>query len=467
MNHPTASRATLLNAKPVQGDKPKVIYWMQQSQRFADNAALCFAQELANEHQLPLQTVFVIDAGFPEATSRHFQFMAEGLVETAAQFRRHGLELAVVAGHPLRKIRALGRSAAAIVCDRGYLRELRRWRAQLAAQASCAVWEVDADCIVPVHVASPKAEMAAMTLRPKIHRVLEAWLELPRLPQPARPPLAERLAGALPTDSAASLLAALRPAPRPLPLARPWPGGARQALRRFKAYLAAGLADYASKRTRSLGDDTTSRMSPYLQYGQVSPLRLYLLARDHAAGPAGSTAMNEAFAGYAEQLIVRRELAHNYVFYVDDHDSYASMPAWAQKTLEATCDEREDAYTPAQLEGAATDDPAWNAAQAQMVTTGYMHNYMRMYWAKQILRWHRDPAQAYAIALELNNRYLLDGINANSYTGVGWVFGLHDRPWPAQPGFGKVRAMTAAGLKRKFDIDAYIGRNLAGDLLAE
>ena len=113
-------------------------------------------------------------------------------------------------------------------------------------------------------------------------------------------------------------------------------------------------------------------------------------------------------------------------------------------------------YTRAQLESAETHDPWWNAAQREMVATGFMHNYMRMYWGKKILEWTREPEAAYETALALNNRYLLDGRDPASYANVAWVFGLHDRPWPERAIYGTVRSMTASGLRRKSDIDAYV-----------
>lgn len=46
---------------------------------------------------------------------------------------------------------------------------------------------------------------------------------------------------------------------------------------------------------------------------------------------------------------------------------------------------------------------------AEMVHTGFMHNHMRMYWAKQILRWSPTPEIAFERTLHLNNRHFLPG----------------------------------------------------------
>ena len=113
-------------------------------------------------------------------------------------------------------------------------------------------------------------------------------------------------------------------------------------------------------------------------------------------------------------------------------------------------------YPLEQLEQGDTHDPYWNAAMSQMRRSGFMHNYMRMYWGKKILEWTHDPEEAYYAALYLNNKYFLDGRDPNSYAGVGWIFGLHDRPWGRRPIFGTVRYLASSGLKRKFEIERYV-----------
>jgi len=154
--------------------------------------------------------------------------------------------------------------------------------------------------------------------------------------------------------------------------------------------------------------------------------------------------------------VVRRELAVNYVVHQPDYDSYAGLPDWSRKTLEEhAADEREKRYTRSELEAADTSDTYWNAAMREMLLTGVMHNYMRMYWGKQILAWCNTPRYAHRVTLELNNRYFLDGNDPSSYANVGWIFGLHDRPWPERAVFGKVRPMTRSSLDRKFDMERY------------
>lgn len=92
----------------------------------------------------------------------------------------------------------------------------------------------------------------------------------------------------------------------------------------------------------------------------------------------------------------------------------------------------------------------------EMEYTGFMHNYMRMYRGTKILQWSPAPQQAFQTALAINNKYFLDGRDPNSYAGVAWIYGLHDRAWQERPIFGKTRYMAASGLERKCDIAAYV-----------
>jgi deoxyribodipyrimidine photo-lyase len=228
-------------------------------------------------------------------------------------------------------------------------------------------------------------------------------------------------------------------------------GGTGEARRRLRTFLGTGLDGYARGRNEP-GGFRCSLLSPYLHFGQISPVEVALAVR---AAPLAAAADRRA---YLEELIVRRELAANFVNFAPDYDNYGGLPAWARATLERhRLDPRAHVYSPDELAAARTHDCYWNAAMREMVHTGFMHNRMRMYWAKKILEWSPDPEIAFATVLCLNNRYFLDGRDANSYANVAWTFGTHDRPWPERPVFGTVRYMNAKGLERKFDMAAYLG----------
>ena len=160
---------------------------------------------------------------------------------------------------------------------------------------------------------------------------------------------------------------------------------------------------------------------------------------------------------FLEELIVRRELAFNFARFTVHPESLDALPDWARKTLQKhAADKRDPSYSRDQFESAQTHDPLWNAAQKELLLTGKIHGYYRMYWGKKIIEWSRTPEEALSTAIYLNDRYALDGRDPNSYANILWCFGLHDRPWPERPIFGQVRYMSLDGMRRKTDVDAYI-----------
>jgi deoxyribodipyrimidine photo-lyase len=109
------------------------------------------------------------------------------------------------------------------------------------------------------------------------------------------------------------------------------------------------------------------------------------------------------------------------------------------------------------MEEARTQDELWNAAQLQMIHYGWMHNSLRMYWAKKILEWTSDTATAMKRAIFLNDKYFLDGRDPNGYAGIAWaILGKFDRAWGERPVFGKRRYMSGVSMSRKFDANRYV-----------
>ncbi|MDB4441839.1 deoxyribodipyrimidine photo-lyase [bacterium] len=433
-----------------------VLYWMQQSQRARYNHALEYAVQQANKLDRALLVVFGLMDDYPETNLRHYAFMLEGLKETVAALASRGIKMVLRRGHPPEVALTLGRRASMIVCDRGYLRHQRAWRKQVAKKAQCPVVQVESDVVVPLEVVSDKAEYAARTIRPKIHRHLASYL-VDLKPTKARHPSLGLKVNGLDPDHTEELLRKLNLDRSVPPVSDLFKGGTSRALKRFNGFLRHRLKHYDQHSNQPQTDDI-SHMSPYLHFGQISPLYLALKLSRAADTPK---AVKDA---YIEQLIVRRELAMNFAFYTPDYDAYACIPGWAQKTLaDHRQDKREYVYNQRQLEKADTHDPYWNASMLEMKHTGFMHNYMRMYWGKKILEWSSSPQKAFRTTLAINNKYFLDGRDPNSYTGVAWVYGVHDRAWGERPIFGKTRYMAASGLERKCDITAYVKK--VGDLV--
>ena len=425
-----------------------VLYWMQQSQRASFNPALELAIGIANDRKLPVVVGFGLMDDYPEANARHYTFMLQGLREVRARLSERGIAFVIRRGAPDAVALDLGREAAIVVCDAGYLRHQRLWRQRVGEAAECPVLRVEGDVVVPVRLASAKAEHAARTIRPRILRHRDEFLKALPEQEAVRDARTLGLASDVELADVAAVVAGLK-LDRSVPRVRRLTGGTSEARLRLGAFLEA-FAGYGQGRNQP-ADWRCSFMSPYLHFGQISPVEIALDVRGATAGSV------EDKASYLEELIVRRELAINNVAYNPAYDRYDGLPAWAQRTLaEHAEDHRPHLYDEAALAAAATHDRYWNASMREMAHTGFMHNYMRMYWGKKILEWSPDPETAFATMLALNNRYFIDGRDANAYTNVAWCFGLHDRAWTERSIFGKVRYMNAAGLERKFDINGYV-----------
>jgi deoxyribodipyrimidine photo-lyase len=439
-------RVKRLNASDVK-DKKYVLYWMQSSQRTECNMALDYAVSWADKLSKQLVVFFGLTRSFPEANLRHYTFMLEGLRDVEAQLEEIGVKLVVRDESPELGVVALSKDACLTVADKGYLKTLRQWYNFAAANLGCPLVQVEDNVVVPVEAASSKEEYSAATLRPKIQKKRESFLAVPKQHKPKKSSLGLKF-DSIDLADIAAVVAALD-VDRSVSKARGFHGGSSEAAKRLEDFLKNRLSAFPELRN----DPTAgclSNLSPYLHFGQISPVKIALQVLS-ADAPA------EAKDVYLEELIVRRELAINYAYFNESYDSFAGLPNWAKLTLNKhKADSREYLYTVEELENAETHDPYWNAAQNQMRVTGKMHGYMRMYWGKKILEWTKTPQDAFKAALYLNDKYELDGRDPNGFTGVAWCFGKHDRPWKERPVFGTVRYMNANGLKRKFDADKYV-----------
>ena len=423
-----------------------VLYWMSRDQRIEDNWALLFARELAASRGRSVAIVFCLAPSFMGATKRQYEFMLRGLEEVSRQGRRKGYPLELLQGDPGDEAaRAAARQgAAALVTDFDPLRLKREWKARFLEQVSLPVFEVDAHNVVPCWHVSDKQEYSAATFRPKLQRRLAEFLEpIPELEIQGDTPAEQEpiewpgLLSSLPIDTAGEALSGIDSGP----------SAANEVLRDF---LAERIHGYATRRNDP-NADRASLLSPYLHFGQLSAQRAALAALDSECDPQDRDA-------FLEQLLVRRELSDNFCWHNRQYDRISGLPSWSQRTLEEhRHDARPAEYSLDVFEEARTDDPLWNAAQMEMVRSGRMHGYMRMYWAKKMLEWTRTPEQAVEWAIYLNDRYELDGRDPNGYAGILWaVGGLHDRPFKERPVFGKIRYMNDRGCARKFDVHAYM-----------
>lgn len=428
-------------------DGDYVLYWMQHSHRTRANQALNFSIQRANDLCKPLLVCFGLTDGFPEANLRHYSFMLEGLKEIKAELEKASIGFVVIKGRPDEVALLLGEKASAIVTDRGYLRVEREWRQRVAEKASCDFYQIESDLIVPVEEASTKEEYSAATIRRKIMQRLEEYNDLDETPT-----IINKFNNNLLSDMK-EIVADIDEALSALDIDTSVPpiknkkGGYSEAKKRLDDFIENRLCYYDTLKNHP-DKDFSSGLSAYLHFGQISPLEIFNAIKDIDSPGKES---------FIDELMVRRELAFNFVYYNDRYDTYDCIPNWAAQSLELhKSDLRTWVYTLEQLEMSETHDPYWNAAQTQLRITGEMHGYMRMYWGKKIIEWSNNPEEAFNNSLHLNNKYALDGRDPNSFAGIAWCLGKHDRPWRERPIFGKIRYMNDKGLERKFDIDAYV-----------
>ncbi len=422
-----------------------VLYWMQAAQRAEYNHALEYAISQANELHQPIIVFFGITDHFPEANERHYFFMLQGLREVKQELQERNIQMVIWHKSPEEGAVKMAQRAALLIVDRGYLHIQREWREKVARQIDCPLIQVEGEVIVPLEEASPKEEYSAATLRPKIKKKLPHFLVAlkPRKPTISSLSMEFNSFDIMNVEKAISRLNIDRSVKK----TTYFRGGTKEAKKHLQVFLEKKLDNFDQLRNDPTVD-YLSNLSPYLHFGQISPLYIALKVLEKDSLGKDS---------FLEELIIRRELSMNFVFYNTCYDSFRGLPEWAKKTLkDHQRDKRPYLYSLEELEAAQTHDVYWNAAQKEMVLTGKMHGYMRMYWGKKIIEWSKTPEVAFRWALYLNNKYELDGRDPNGFTGVAWCFGKHDRPWAERPIFGKVRFMNDKGLERKFAIKKYV-----------
>jgi deoxyribodipyrimidine photo-lyase len=448
-------RVTVRRPGPPDPDGTCVVYWMQRSQRGLDNPALDAAVEAANALHKPVVAYLAPVPFYPHANLRHYHFLREGIPDIAAALdkRNIGFILRRYPDHSLVRFCEEVRPAL-VIGDENPMREPNSWREIATEKLKVPLWTVDADVIIPSKLLE-KAQYAAHIIRPRLQAQLKTYLIPSKNPQPRVP--WQKPAHLTSLDPHFDITENWKLDRSVAPVSS-WHGGSREALRLLKEFVNHKLRHYGTQRNKP-EIDHTSRLSPYLHFGHISPITVALAVQQ-------SDAPNADKEAFLNQLIVWRELAVNLVRFNTDYDNFECGEPWAHRTLAKHAkDPRPVLYTARQLEQAETHDQLWNAAQMQMATTGWMHNYVRMYWGKKILEWSKSPAEAFRTAVYLNDKYLLDGRDPNGYAGIAWsIVGKFDRPWFERPIFGQIRYMSGASTGRKFDSKKYIQQNLTAGL---
>jgi deoxyribodipyrimidine photo-lyase len=497
------TRIKALNVSKFEGES--VIYVMSRDQRVQDNHALLCAQKHALAKKLPLAVVFCLYEKSGVRAREHYEFMLDGLKQVEKDLIELNIPLILLVGNPLERLSATFHHLRpdSVYFDFNPLKGPKMLQKALSETLDCSMYVVDTHNVIPVWITSEKREVGAYTIRPKIHKKLADYLVEPEQVKahPIKWPGKVKKISEL-SEVIESVLENIKPSGINIE----FKSGEQAAKQHLDKFIDTKLATYAVDRNDpSKGGQ--SDLSPYLHFGQISSLRVALLLQQEAHKnnselhflsspkmPKPEDAQNTLQHGIdslIEEMIVRKELADNFCYYDDNYDNLESAPGWARVSLDKHRDDpREFIYSLEQLEKAQTHDPAWNASQRQLTQTGKMHGYMRMYWAKKVLDWSppgaeskvksqkskvfdsevqtthstfdlllstlHGPEWAIEVLKYLNDYYSIDGGDPNGYAGIMWsVAGVHDRPWMEREIFGVIRYMNYAGLKRKYNIEAY------------
>lgn len=437
-------------------DGGMVLYWMRTAVRSDENSALDVAVTLASRMNLPLLVYHGLSQHYQYASDRHHTFILQGAADVQGQFSSLNISYAFHLATPeddARHLVDLADRAAVVMTEDMPVDPPRRFLKALHALTKTSILCVDTACVVPMQL-TKKAYTRAFEFREATQNLYAERLERPW------PELTNNVKSFdlstlpfQPIDFAAEsineLVArceidhAVGPVVDTL-------GGSQAGYQRWEAFKQSGLRGYASKRNNALTDGV-SRMSPYLHYGMVSPMRI---AREAAAfGGKGSEK-------FLDELLIWRELSHHFCFHREDHDQWSAIPQWAQQTLQAhQNDTRPNIYSWEQLARAQTDDDFWNAAQQSLLMQGELHNNVRMTWGKAILGWTSDPETALRMMIDLNHRYALDGRDPASYGGLLWCLGQFDRPFkPERPILGTVRPRPTDQHAKRLDPQKYTAK---------
>jgi len=478
-------RITPCNEAPVNFDGEFILYWMTAFRRASWNFALDRAVDWAKELQKPLLVLEALRCDYPWASDRLHAFVLEGMVHNARQLTKGPaiyypyVEQTRSEGKGL--LETLSRNACVIVTDHFPCFFIPAMTKAAAEKVEVFMEKVDSNGLIPLQL-SHKVFQAAYHFRRFSQKQMLALLEQQPKPRPFTG-LKKGTLQAIPRDVIKRWPVfsfdpnnPIRTVIKTLPIDhqvvpvknRGGTGAARSAFRKFMAE----KFPWYQKNRNHPDSAAESGLSPYLHFGHISSHEVVQKvlkqqqwspkqSADQAKGQReGWWGMDENAEAFLDQVITWRELGFQFCYHRPDYPEYGSLPDWAIKTLQQhDQDPRPFLYTTQEFEEARTHDPIWNAAQKQLLEEGRIHNYLRMLWGKKILHWSATPKDALRIMERLNNRYALDGRDPNSYTGIFWILGRHDRAWgPERPVFGKVRYMTSASTKRKLRMKAYLER---------
>jgi deoxyribodipyrimidine photo-lyase len=391
-------------------EDPPILVWLRSDLRLADNPAL---REAAGTRRAVVP-VYIPDDGSssvrpPGAASRWW--LHHSLCELSDAFAERGTRLVLRAGEPLRELRRLAEETGAtsvfwnrryepgaIACDRRVKEGLVADGLEARSFAASLLWE-------PWTIANGQGLP---------YRVFTAFWNAARRGSPVAAPLSRPRALAAPSSPPRSLaieeLDLLPHIDWAGGLAEAWKPGERGAAVLLRSFIGKHLQDYPEARDLP-ATPGTSRLSPHLAFGEVSPRQAWAAAE--AVLSAGSGPAAAAAEAWMRQL-AWREFGHYLLYHFPRtataplREEFARLPSLADEgQLRA-------------WQRGLTGYPIVDAGMRELWHTGWMHNRVRMIVASFLTK---DLLAPWQTGEEWFWDTLVDANQANNVLGWQWTAG--------------------------------------------
>lgn len=372
------------NGAATPAERQPVMLWFRQDLRLADNPAL----EAAIASGQPVVCAFVLDdaQGGPwRLGGAASWWLHHSLARLSESLAARGNRLVLRRGPWAEAIPALAAEtgARAVFCGRLYAPWERAADTEVAARLKASgvaihgftsallhePWALKTQAGGPFGVYSPFARAA-----------FASGVPAPPTEAPARVPAPP----ALPASEALESW-------RLLPTAPDWAGGLREAWQPgeqgaeacLARFLEVGLAGYGTARNLP-GIASSSKLSPYLRWGEISPRRVWHAAS--AAAPPGQAAA-DSLQTFLKELLWR-EFAYHLLWHRPE------MPDTPLKAEFARFPWQQDASALKAWQRGLTGYPIVDAGMRELWHTGWMHNRVRMITASFLIKHLLQPWQA-------------------------------------------------------------------------
>ncbi len=352
------------------------VLWFRHDLRLRDNRALVAAVADAG----PIIPVYVLDDDTPDnwrlgAASRWW--LQHSLASLARDLEALGSRLILKRGNSCDVIAALAQEvdASAVHASRAYQPWAGRAEAELKTRletSGIAFRRFAGTLLFEPEAVTTKAGGPFKVYSPfwrASGAIADVGKPAPRprsMPAPARWPKSDRLAEWQLLPKHPDWAGGLRDT---------WTPGEASAEARLQEFLADGLADYTEQRNRP-DRPATSRLSPHLAFGEISPATMWHAAQGFGHAHASARKGLETFS----KEIVWREFSYHLL---------AHWPTLPEKNFRAEFDTFPWLDAPAHLSAwqrGQTGYPIVDAGMRELWHTGYMHNRVRMITASFLIK---------------------------------------------------------------------------------